>query len=230
LIKAVVFDIGGVLAYDVWEHLLLDDQRGVARLHDLDPDEVRKAGQVLWKRFAYLTGMREDNWRELEEEYWRLFIEQFHLSTPISEFVQLTEEFIKPVKGMPRLLEDLRSEGIDLAVCSNNTEFWFQRQRRKLDLDQFFDPARVILSNRVGFSKSSSGLEMFQAVVSALQTAKESCLLVDDREPSIRQAVKFGLTALTFPSHCEHGHQYLRALLRQMNVLRRTGTKSSVAA
>ena len=29
MIKAIIFDIGGVIAYDVWEHLLLDQEIGM---------------------------------------------------------------------------------------------------------------------------------------------------------------------------------------------------------
>lgn len=40
-IEAVIFDIGGVLAANIWESLLLDKETGVASICGLDANEVQ---------------------------------------------------------------------------------------------------------------------------------------------------------------------------------------------
>ena len=218
MIRAAIFDIGGVLAYDVWEYLLLDEENGIVSICNLNAEQVQKAGQDLWEKFAYRAAVGENGWKELEKEYWNLFIERFHLPMSANDFIQLTDKFIQPVEGMTQLLERLQSAGIDLAICSDNTEFWFKRQTDKLGLHRFFSPSKVILSSRIGVSKSSSRFEMFQAAISALRIEKDLCIFVDDREENIQQALQFGLAGIIFPSHSRCGTQYLKALLEKMGI------------
>jgi len=218
MIRAVIFDIGGVLAYDVWEHLLLDTERGVASICDLDVKQVRTVGQDLWNKFAYRATTGEEDWQDLEKEYWNTFIRTFNLSSSVNDFIKLTDKFILPIDGMTQLLEQLQLAGIDLAICSNNTEFWFKRQMDKLGLRRFFSPSRIVLSSRIGVPKSSPRYEMFQAVVDALQVDKDVCIFVDDREENILRAFQFGLAGIIFPSHSAYGSKYLQALLEKMGV------------
>ncbi|HEV2863339.1 MAG TPA: HAD-IA family hydrolase [Pyrinomonadaceae bacterium] len=217
--QALIFDVGGVLAHDVWENLLLDKKKGVASKFNLDVKEVRKVAKSLWAEYAHRPLNIKDDWEVLEREYWDSFIRHFQLSEPADYFINLTEKFIRPVPGMLELLERLHSRGVRLAICSNNTEFWFNRQTHKLNLGRFFQPGNIILSSRVGASKSSPDYEMFKTVISALNMDKSDCIFVDDRQETVTHGVEFGITGIIFPSHSEQGALYLEALLRRMNVL-----------
>ena len=219
-IKAIIFDIGGVLAYDVWEHLFLDSESGLVKVYQLNQERVRLVGQELWNKFAYNISLDENDWRELEKKYWDQFIDRIPIKTSLNDFIQLTNRFIRPVEGMIPLLEFLQSQGFDLAICSNNTDFWLRRQMEQLDLDRFFTPNKIVISTRIGVPKSSPEFEMFDAVIHALGKDKTQCILVDDRAENIEQAVKYGLAAILFPSHSKYGHLYLSALLRTMTDFR----------
>lgn len=210
--------MGGVLAHNVWERLLLNEENGLVAICNLNVDQVQQVGQDLWEKFAYRAAVEEDDWKEFEKEYWNHFIERFHLSMSVNDLIQLTDRFIQPVEGMTQLLERLQSKGIDLAICSNNTEFWFKRQMDKLDLHRYFSSSKVILSSRIGVSKSSPSFEMFQAVINALGIDKEHCIFVDDKEENVQQALKYGIAGIIFPSHSKYGALYLNVLLKKMGV------------
>lgn len=196
MIEAVIFDIGGVLAEDVWEHLLPCRKKsgGVRDRFGLDPDLVDRVGVLLWAAFAHTPEGQRTTWRELERRYWDLFIQFFWRKSPaagasIDEFIELTDKYIKLVDpGIPALVESLQSRGLKLGVCSNNNEFWFRRQFGTLKLFRYFPPEGIVLSCRVGFSKSSPGYEMFDAAAKALNVPHSSCIFVDDREPNIELA------------------------------------------
>src|SRR5688572_13969840 len=79
---AVVFDIGGVLAYDVWEYLLLGDE-GIALTYNLPNQEVERLGNLLWEEFAHLT-VTDNNLQSLEEQYWAKFLQHFKNKLPSS--------------------------------------------------------------------------------------------------------------------------------------------------
>jgi len=214
-VKAIIFDIGGVLAYDVSEHLLFGDD-GITSLYKLDRDVVRKVGAKLWNRFAHTRTTRNNDWQQLERDYWRQLTDELDIRLPVDAFVQLTNKFIRPIKGMSTLLDRLKASEMHLAICSNNTEFWFERQRKKLDFDRYFEADKVILSSRVGVSKNSRDFEMFRAVINALDVAKQDCLFVDDREENILKAIRYGISSILFPSHSKLGAEYLNNLLEKI--------------
>jgi HAD superfamily hydrolase (TIGR01509 family) len=216
VIKAIIFDIGGVLAEDVWEHLLLDEKIGVADLYHLDRQHVRKIGKELWNIFAFRSLRNGESWESLEKDYWTAFIEKSGISARVNDLIQITDAFIKPVSGMLELLERLHSEGIGLAICSNNTEFWFHRQMEKLGLHKLFCPEKIILSCRIGTSKSSPLYEMFKTAVESLQVDRTNCLFIDDRNENIQRAIEFGLTGILFPSHSASSlNDFKLALIRE---------------
>ncbi|MBI5081473.1 MAG: HAD-IA family hydrolase [Chloroflexi bacterium] len=220
MIESIVFDIGGVLAYDVWEYLLLDEQRGVAAKYDLDRDVVFKFARELWLQFecrpAHSTAERES----YEREYWASFLERFKINLTIEDLIARTDEFIRPVEGMRELLAQLKARGHTLVICSDNNEFWFPRQAKKIGLDGLIDQNRIILSQHIGASKLSPNFEMFNAAVKAAGVDKTDCVLIDDRTKNIARAMQFGLPSILFPAHADHyGAEYLRKLFEKMELL-----------
>jgi len=208
VIEGVIFDIGGVLAKDVWEHLLPCHTKngGIRDKFGLNKEEVHKVGKLLWGAFAHIPEGPKATWRELERRYWDLFINFFWPNSPppsatIDTFIDMTSDYIVPVDaGMPDLLKYLRARGINLGICSNNNEFWFRRQFSDLGLYQFFSPSRIALSCRVGASKSSKNFEMFHAVIDAMNVHPSKCVFVDDRQENIDRAEAFGLKGVRYES------------------------------
>jgi len=219
MFHTIVFDIGGVLAFDVWEHMLLDDHHGIAHRWNLDTAEVFEFGRQLWEEFAY-TSADENNSREsLEKDYWNRFIQRFDLSQSADAFIEMTDRFIRPVEGMTPLLEKLQHEGLNLVICSNNNEFWLKRQLEKLGLHRFFESSKVISSSRIGFPKISTNFEMFKSVMDVTNESRSSYLFIDDRFENIQRAVEFGWTAILFPQESPEGAMYLETLFEAMGIL-----------
>ncbi len=217
MIKAAIFDIGGVLANDVWEHLLLDDQKSVAAIYKLDRELVRSVANELWKHYAYV--IRSESWQELEEEYWTRLSQLLGMSVRVSELKSRTADFIKPVEGMAVLLGELRSKGVGLAVCSDYTKFWYHHQAERIALNKYVPDEKVVLSCYVGKPKSSLGFEIFSEAVKKLGIEKEKCVFVDDRCEKVVHALHYGFTGILFPSESPCGAKYLRALFERMNLL-----------
>ena len=213
-IKAIIFDIGGVLAQDIWEHLFFEPN-GIVALHKLNKQIVNEIGAKLWNEFAYRN---DDEWQKLELKYWQRFVEESRLQLPVDYFVQLTDKFVMPITGMAKLVGDLKTRKLDLAICSNNTEFWFERQRKKLALDNYFETGKTILSSRIGTSKNSADFKMFKAVISALGAEKQECVFIDDSEENISRALEYGIKGILFPSHSEFGADYLYKLFEKMRI------------
>lgn len=75
-IRAVLLDIGGVLARDCWEHQYYDREHGIiGRYPYLDPKHLTDVGKKLWEEFAY----HPDVDGTMEDTYWQRFISEVFL-------------------------------------------------------------------------------------------------------------------------------------------------------
>lgn len=219
--KGVIFDVGGVLAHDVWEHLLLSVPNGIASKYKLSSEAVKKAGKKLWEDFDKRKVVPPDDWMSFEKEYWRKFKSEFPqlpTSVTVDSLITMSSDFILPVNAeeMDPVLARLRDQGVSLAICSNNNEFWYQRQRDKLQLDRFFPSANVTLSCHEGVTKAD--VKLFYIAATKLGLQAEDCVFIDDRVDNIDRAVACGMTGILFPSGAPAGARYLDTILRKLRL------------
>jgi len=210
VIRAVILDVGGVLAHDIWEPMFDD----LAKQYRRNRKELRAAGRLLWETFAYVPETPANTWRDMERRYWALFLLICRLPLTVESLIRRTDRYVRPVEGMRPILEKLRARGTPLVICSNNNEIWWPRQAKKLQLNRFFEEERLILSSRIGAPKASPRLEMFRAAVAAAGVPAARCFFVDDRPENIVQARRFGIDAMRF-----RGPEHFAAGLRKRGLL-----------
>jgi len=208
--RAVILDVGGVLAHDIWEPMFDD----LAARYRLDRKALRAAGRLLWETFAYVPETPANTWRDMERRYWELLLLICKVPLTVRSLIALTDRYVIPVEGMRPILEKLRARGTPLVICSNNNEIWWPRQAKKLQLKRFFAQERLVLSSRVGAPKASPRLEMFRAAVAAAGVPAASCFFVDDRRENIARARSFGIDAMLF-----RGPEHFAAELRKRKLL-----------
>jgi HAD superfamily hydrolase (TIGR01509 family) len=223
VIKGVIFDVGGVLAHDVWEHLLLSVPHGIASKYKLSGPKVEKVGKDLWKKFAVQSAVTPQDRETCERDYWRRFKESFPelpSSVTVESLISLSDDFVQHVneKDMIPVLKRLQEKRVGLAICSNNNEFWFHRQMTKLQLSKFFDGDKVVLSSRESVEKSDPSLKMFRVAAEKLGLKTAECVFVDDRMENINRALDSGMTGIWFPSGSSDGARYLDAVLLQLGL------------
>jgi HAD superfamily hydrolase (TIGR01509 family) len=207
---AVVFDVGGVLAHNMWEPMF----DHLAGEHGLEPQQLQEVGRLLWETFAYVPETPANTWRDMERRYWELFRRMCAVPLTVDALVALTDRYVVPMPGMRPIVERLHARGTRMVICSNNNEIWWPRQAKALELDRFFAPAAVILSSRVGAPKESPRGEMFRAAVAAAGVPAASCFFTDDRQPIVDCARAFGIDAMLF-----RGPEHLAAELRKRDLL-----------
>jgi len=152
--QAVVLDVGGVLAHNMWEPMLDD----LAQRYRLDRDEMQETGRLLWETFAYVPETPANTWRDMERRYWQIFLRMHEVPLTVEALIELTDRYVIPMPGMRPILEQLRARHTPLVICSNNNEIWWPRQEKALELERFFAPQNIILSSRIGAQgKSAAG-------------------------------------------------------------------------
>ena len=182
--RAVILDVGGVLAHDIWEPMFDD----LARRYGLGRKRIHEIGRLLWETFAYVPETPANTWRDMERRYWQLFLLITGIPTTVEKLIALTDRYVVPVAGMRPILDALKARGTRLVVCSNNNEIWWPRQAKALRLAKYFPDKRLILSSRIGAPKNSPRLEMFRAAVAAAGVPAARCLFVDDRRENVVRA------------------------------------------
>jgi HAD superfamily hydrolase (TIGR01509 family) len=191
---AVIFDVGGVLARNMWEPMFED----LAVRYRLKNSHLQKVGRLLWETFAYVPETPANTWRDMERRYWQLFLQMCKVPLPVKALIALTDRYVLPMPGMRPILDQLQARGTPLVVCSNNNELWWLRQAKTLRLKKYFPDERLILSSRIGAPKNSPRLEMFKAAVAAAGVPARACFFVDDRLENVRRARRFGIDAVRF--------------------------------
>ena len=191
---AVILDVGGVLAADIWEPMFDD----LAARYRLGRNRIHQIGRLLWETFAYVPETPANTWRDMERRYWQLFLLISKIPTTVEKLIAGTERYVVPVEGMRPILDALKARGTRLVICSNNNEIWWPRQARKLQLAKYFADKRLILSSRIGAPKNSPRLEMFRAAVAAAGVPAAACFFVDDRLENVRRARRYGIDAVLF--------------------------------
>jgi HAD superfamily hydrolase (TIGR01509 family) len=208
--RAVILDVGGVLAHDIWEPMFRD----FSRRYGLSNARLQRIGRLLWETFAYVPESAANTWRDMEQRYWQLFRSMCAVPLPVQSLIRLTDRYVVPVDGMRPILEELRARGVRMVICSNNNEIWWPRQARKLHLRKYFPDCALILSSRIGAPKNSPRLEMFRAAVRAARAPAAGCFFVDDRRENVLRARRLGIDAMRF-----RGAAHFAAELRKRRLL-----------
>lgn len=217
--KAVIFDVGGVLMYDVWEHLFFDDEGSIAALYGIDRERLEETGKVLFQEFAFLPATETKPWQALELLYWERFLElsEEDISSTVEpgDLIDLAQEFIQPVGHGEALsvLDALAAQNTVLSIASNNTEFWFHRQMAASGFSKYFTPERTLLSSRMGVSKADASGAMFTRAIKVSGVGASEILFVDDREENLARAAALGIETFLFPAEDAQGYTKLKIRL-----------------
>lgn len=180
MIKAVLFDYGGVLSkggQSVGRDIA--DVLGIPyeSLNFNDVHEKFRRGQMSNIEFFGTINRRHDGDGSLEKKL---------LSRPL---------FYEKQESIYQLAEDLREAGIKTAIFSNVYQPSADALKAK-GLYDGFEP--IVLSCEVGFAKPD--LEFYQLALDSFKLQPEEILLIDDQEKCLVPAGKMGMRTIKFTS------------------------------
>ncbi len=185
MIKAVIFDFGGVLAEEGFREGLA----AIARRSGLDPERFFNTAQELIHQTGYVTGSCD------EAHYWSVLRQSTgikgnnaqHRMDILKRFV-LRDKMIAVVKG-------LRSRGLVTALLSDQTN-WLDEINRKSRFYRHFD----FVFNSYVLKKSKRDPSIFRDVCRIMGLKPREALFVDDNIGNIRNAESAGMKTILFRS------------------------------
>ncbi len=175
----VLLDVGGVLFVDPWETVLLTTDVGLVTRYGLDRRDAETAARALWPEFATREATEAEYWERLGQ---RLGV---RFDPAIVEDVAAALLCPLPTAGeVLALVEDRRA-----GVITDNTAFWYPRQRDALGLDRIIDPELEFVSFRAGVRKRDRP-GLFDVAAERCDPART--VVIDDRWRNLDRASALG--------------------------------------
>jgi len=192
IVKAVLFDFGGVLAEEGFYEGLV----AIAGKKRRDPGAFFKTVDTLIYETGYLVGAAE------EAAFWNAVRAATGITGSDQELRQeiISRFVVRP--GMLSIVDNLRARGLVVAMLSDQTN-WLEEIDRGTGFFRRFD--RVFNSFRL--HKSKRDASVFIDVCAALGVKAAETLFIDDNESHIKRAESQGLRTLHFTGVDAFGKQ-----------------------
>ena len=183
MIKAIIFDFGGVLAEEGFKEGLMT----IGKEKGFDPDHFFKILSELVYQTGYVTGSSD------EHAYWNAVREKTGVT---GEDKKLREEVLRRLKLRPEMMEvvkKIKSSGFIVAILSDQTN-WLDDLNQRTPFYQHFDH----VFNSFYLKKTKRDPSLFRDICVQLGLKPEEILFVDDSPDNIKRAASEGLKTIHF--------------------------------
>jgi putative hydrolase of the HAD superfamily len=183
MIRAVLFDFGGVLAEEGYRWAL----ETIAKNNGIDPAGFLETATRLIYGTGHITGRADEH----------TFVEALRKETGIresvSELQRLVMDGFKVRPGMIALSDRLRQNGIATGILSDQTS-WLDEIDARDRVFEHFD--HVFNSFKIGIAKDR--VETFAEVCRRIGVKPEETVFIDDNAGNVERAAAAGLNAVLF--------------------------------
>jgi putative hydrolase of the HAD superfamily len=196
VIKALVFDFGGVISKTLFEtHAQTEQALG------LDPGTLTWRGpfapqdDLLWQQMQADKISERDYWHIRSKEVGALLGEDW---TDMQTLVQRArgsdpDQIARP--EVVQLINDAKAKGLRLAILSNELDMFYGSQlRERLSLLKHFE--LIVDATYTGILKPDP--RAYQACLEGLNLQAPECLMIDDQDRNVRGAIAVGMAAIKF--------------------------------
>jgi beta-phosphoglucomutase family hydrolase len=184
MIRAVIFDMDGVIAETEYVHIEAEKQTMLKYGIRISEDELHE----------YTGTTAKLMFTELIRKYGlnATFEEMFRVKEII--LFKLLEEGVQPTKGVVDLLLELRKRKVKLAVASSSHRKMIEYVLKRLEITDLFDS--VVGAEDIKRSKPDP--EIFQISAKRLKVKAEECLVVEDSKLGVEAAKRAGMKCLGY--------------------------------
>ena len=187
MIKAIIFDLGGVLMTDVPLKQIAED---LAEKSSLSAEEIH----------AHLYPTEHWNLLTLgkitEDEYWGNFLQVSNINMDRKYLKDKVRSSLYPLRHSARIIKLLKNH-YKLGVLSNHAKAWSEYMIQTFDLFKSFD--QMIFSCDVGLRKPDP--EIYEIALDQLKCDAEDCIFIDDKKRNTDAAEKLGIKGIVFEEY-----------------------------
>lgn len=185
-IKAITFDVGGVLHSNENEHVYEDIKRTLR----IDDD-------TFGREYARLVPLVAEG-RLSEAEFWDQFLAATGTTAPLPQKSLLVREYARrftPREDVLRIVQELRDRDYQLAVLSDTIPSHYEYNLAQGIYDPF--PVRIF-SHLVELRKPNPAI--FQLLLEKVSRQPGEVVFIDDLEVNIEAAQSLGILGIQFTS------------------------------
>lgn len=185
MLRAVLFDFGGVLAEEGFREGL----KAIAKEKGLDPQKFYKLSADLVYQTGYITGRCD------EHSYWNAVRKKTGVMGDDQEFREVILKRFKLRSEMTTVVKKIKSSGLIVAVLSDQTN-WLDELDQRTPFHHHFD----YVFNSFYLRKTKKDPSIFSDICDLLCVRPEELLFVDDSLENVERARSRGLMAIHFKS------------------------------
>jgi beta-phosphoglucomutase family hydrolase len=183
--KAVIFDLDGVLIDSEPLHAMADNQILIeSGIH---------APEQYFDRFLGVTN--RDMWEEIKKDYsLKLSIEELmELQMPLK--LKLLEEMdLEPIQGITELLEDLKKRDIPMAIASSSPRQFIEKVIEKIGVKQYF----TIWISGEEVERGKPEPDIFLKAAGLLNVKPDACIVIEDSASGTIAAKRAGMKCIGY--------------------------------
>jgi len=183
MIKAVIFDFGGVLSEEGFRQGL----KAIAYKNRIDPEDFFITAEELIYQTGYVTGLSD------EADFWNALREKTGITGSNAE---LREDILRRFILKPAVIEHvkkIKAFGLITAILSDQTN-WLDEINKKTPFYHHFD----YVFNSFTLKKGKKDPSVFNDVCAAIGIKPDEAIFVDDNINNIRRASASGLRVIHF--------------------------------
>jgi len=194
-IKAVIFDLDGVISDTQIEHFRVDMKILSELGFNFSLEKLKKyagvADSEFYKKLLKLKNGKEPSLKEVKKI----------LDKKYGILLKRLEGKIRPIEGVTDLIKKLKKNSFKLAVASSSTKRAIDFTLSEFKIRDYF---KVILSQEdVKFSKPNP--EIFLKAAKLLNEAPENCLVIEDAPAGIKAAKAAKMKCLAITTNFKKG-------------------------
>ncbi len=184
MIKAVIFDLGGVLFTNGTKKFIQD----VSQTYDLDPQLVKEV----------MDGELGSQYREAKitrDEFWRAALEKLSISESIDSLERQWIDGYELIEGTKDIILEL-SKKYKVFYLSDNVRERVDKINSKYNFLEWFEDG--IFSHEVGVRKPNP--EIYKYTLKKAQVNPNEAIFIDDKQSALDPAKEMGITTILFES------------------------------
>ena len=188
MIKAVIFDLGGVYFTDGTK-IAIEKISKKYNLSFKSVQEILKTGSELSK--LYRKG-------EITfKEFWDKVKNLLKIKADNKELNQIWVESYEPIQGTIEIIKQLKEKGIRIYYLSDNVKERVKYLQAKFNFLENF--VEGVFSNEAHITKKE-GVGVFKLALEKTNDKPEDVAYIDDKEEYVETAKKLGIKAICFKS------------------------------
>ena len=190
MIKAVIFDMGGVLVGREWQVIY----KKIARELKISEEKVREISEPLLREWDIRKIDEEAFWGEFENKIGKRVDHKFTKDLWFRNY----QDYTKDINGSWKILTELKNRGIRLVLISNTIPPHVQAHIEVGRIDRLKKLGFKIFvwSCKVDVLKPNP--RIYEITLKKLNLLAEACVFVDDKLANIEAAKELGMYGIHF--------------------------------